>query len=87
MKTLTQAILDAAAAYDRLPLADKVRHMYEQRRSFAIGMAPDDCDFAAYRASVNKRMPPANLLTDIEIAAVLLSIPLDRDPTTGKATK
>lgn len=69
---LRELIALANAAYAAMTPSQKLRHDYEQRRSFAKGMCPWKRDFTEYCASIDKRMPPEGELTDAQIGLALL---------------
>lgn len=69
---LRELVERANAAYEAMTPSQKLRHDYEQRRSFAKGMCPWKRDFAEYSAEVDKLMPPESTLTDAQIGLALL---------------
>lgn len=69
---LRRLIEKAEAAYNSLSPSGKLRHRYEQRRSFAKGMCPSSRDYAEFAAKIDESLPPAHMLTDTEIGLVLV---------------
>lgn len=75
-ETLQEKIDLAKAAWEKMTPSEKLRSRYEQRRSFARGMCPDDKDYLAHCIHVDRVNPPASELTDAEIGCVILGIPI-----------
>lgn len=57
-RTLQELIAAALARYDALDPHEKAAHDYEQRRSFARGMCPDDMDYRRWCEIVDRALPP-----------------------------
>lgn len=55
---LQELIKQARDRYDALTPEQKAEHDYEQRRSFARGMCPDDRDYKEWCKMVDKILPP-----------------------------
>lgn len=58
MIDLPALIKQACAAYDALTPEQKANHDYEQRRSFARGMCPDNRDYAEWCKIIDRVIPP-----------------------------
>lgn len=55
---LQELIAGARARYDAMTPEQKAAHDYEQRRSFARGMCPDNRDYAEWCKVVDRVLPP-----------------------------
>lgn len=75
-QTLQEKIDEAKADWEKMTPSQKLRSRYEQRRSFARGMCPDNKDYLAHCIDVDRLNPPAAELTDAEIGCVILGIPV-----------
>lgn len=69
---IQQLINEAFDRVNKMTDSQKLRMWYEQRRSFAKGMCPDNRDYAIHCSMIDRLQPPEDVLSDAEIGLVLL---------------
>ncbi len=55
---LKKLVAEAQARYEALSPLEKMKHDYEQKRSFTRGMCPDSQDYEEWKKLVDRLMPP-----------------------------